>query len=912
MEINNEGSIEIKQIIGKGNFGKVLLGIVKKTGEKIAIKIIDKVKMNKCCSSNQLKRELNAMTQMDNLNVIKIYKIDDKENEYKIYMEYCEKGELYDHIVKNKYLEEEEASYYYYQLINGLEYIHSKNIVHRDLKPENLLITKDYILKIIDFGLSNYHDIDNLLNTPCGSPSYASPEMVSGKQYNGTLVDIWCTGIILFAMLSGYLPFEANDNYSLFKKIIECKIDYPIDISKSAIDLMKKILINDPSKRITIQGIKKHPFYLEGQKIFESVHKKKIKKNSNSNETEKNVVQKRESDLKNLYDRRSEKKKGTKKKKYYVKKKIVEQVKENIENTDNKDYKKTPKKNIIEDENKKLKKSVGNNNNIKNSNIKNIYEESKNKTFKKKAIFKRKNILNLLNTYNKNDDNNTNMCHTENNNDIIKYVRPLISPLSTTRKRLFEEQFDYNSKNNNSLKYYERRIDKLNSENKNYSPQQNIFGPYKRPTLYERNFSVKRVNPNTSRRNYYSLHKTMNLNDLNLYNSLALTERKIVYNNKFNDIIKVGNKNNTINNDSYIYRRKAANSSSLKEDKYIYEKKHHISKPKPFEKIYDIPTINNSSNLNNFFTINSAQTTRSNNLTNLKDLNDILLLPDIHRRINENRQRNLYINIKNFDSIKNVNNNYKTNIFIEENDMAHFDNNRKTLDVNGNNYIKKQILNLDKLRPYNIRENQAKTISKDEKRVNSRLLNQPDQIFIKKKISKGNMTTRNHTINEANSYLNPNLNTIKNKKIDISHLIHSKNNTVIFNNQINQLNIYNNDNFHSINFHDNIKKNKIKKLKIKTPYKFKNDFNTLLINNNSSEIENSEFQSLNTDRKIIKKKIFKPKNKITTKNLSIMNNKLKIKKENLEIMDKYKGYKNNKYVSTTNKDKDKYAPFFTK
>ena len=278
MEINNEGSIEIKQIIGKGNFGKVLLGIVKKTGEKIAIKIIDKVKMNKCCSSNQLKRELNAMTQMDNLNVIKIYKIDDKENEYKIYMEYCEKGELYDHIVKNKYLEEEEASYYYYQLINGLEYIHSKNIVHRDLKPENLLITKDYILKIIDFGLSNYHDIDNLLNTPCGSPSYASPEMVSGKQYNGTLVDIWCTGIILFAMLSGYLPFEANDNYSLFKKIIECKIDYPIDISKSAIDLMKKILINDPSKRITIQGIKKHPFYLEGQKIFESVHKKKNKK----------------------------------------------------------------------------------------------------------------------------------------------------------------------------------------------------------------------------------------------------------------------------------------------------------------------------------------------------------------------------------------------------------------------------------------------------------------------------------------------------------------------------------------------------------------------------------------------------------------------------------------------------------
>ena len=211
MSNNSDSEYEIKEIIGKGNFGKVLLGLSKKTGDKVAIKIIDKLKMNKFYNSEQVKREINVIKEMDHLNIVKIYKIENTLKKYKIIMEYCEKGELYENIVEKKRLTEEEAAYYYFQLINGLEYIHSKNIIHRDLKPENLLITKDNILKIIDFGLCNYHDINNLLSTPCGSPSYASPEMVSGKKYNGVKVDIWCTGIILFAMLSGYLPFEAKD-----------------------------------------------------------------------------------------------------------------------------------------------------------------------------------------------------------------------------------------------------------------------------------------------------------------------------------------------------------------------------------------------------------------------------------------------------------------------------------------------------------------------------------------------------------------------------------------------------------------------------------------------------------------------------------------------------------------------------
>jgi 5'-AMP-activated protein kinase catalytic alpha subunit len=201
---------------------------------------------------------------------------EDEENTYLI-MEFCEKGELFNYIVDKQKLEEWEAAYFYYQLINGLECIHYNGVVHRDLKPENLLISKGKILKIIDFGLSNYFDKIHLLSTPCGSPCYASPEMVSGRKYEGFLIDIWSTGIILFAMLCGYLPFEDPDNEILFKKIYQCDVEYPDDLSDDSVDLMNKILVNDPEERITIPDIKEHPFYLKGKRKFKAQHPDLVK-----------------------------------------------------------------------------------------------------------------------------------------------------------------------------------------------------------------------------------------------------------------------------------------------------------------------------------------------------------------------------------------------------------------------------------------------------------------------------------------------------------------------------------------------------------------------------------------------------------------------------------------------------------
>lgn len=135
------------------------------------------------------------------------------------------------------------------------------NIVHRDLKPENMLIDFDKGIKLVDFGLSNTFKPNETLNTACGSPCYAAPEMISGKPYNGTKVDIWSLGVVLFALLSGYLPFEDPDTGELYKKILSADYHLPNYVSKDAADLLSKILETDPDKRITIPEIRKHKWF---------------------------------------------------------------------------------------------------------------------------------------------------------------------------------------------------------------------------------------------------------------------------------------------------------------------------------------------------------------------------------------------------------------------------------------------------------------------------------------------------------------------------------------------------------------------------------------------------------------------------------------------------------------------------
>ena len=295
----------IKETLGKGTFSTVKLGVHIKTNQKVAIKILNKQKIKAKEDLIRIKREIKILSMMDHPNIIKTYKISENSKNYYIIMEYCDGGELFNYIVEKEKLDENEASMFFYQLINALEYIHSLGIAHRDLKPENLLLLDNKIIKIIDFGLSNYFNGEKNLETPCGSPSYASPEIIKGEAYNGFCIDVWASGIIMFAMLCGYLPFddddeeeeqeedsnegnksksreknshrsdnnseesnESDDNEILFQRILEGKLDFPDYLSKDSIDLMKKILVVDPEKRIQIKDIKKHKFFLLGQKNF--------------------------------------------------------------------------------------------------------------------------------------------------------------------------------------------------------------------------------------------------------------------------------------------------------------------------------------------------------------------------------------------------------------------------------------------------------------------------------------------------------------------------------------------------------------------------------------------------------------------------------------------------------------------
>ena len=239
------GNYQIKQTLGEGTFGKVKLGIHIPTNEKVAIKVIEKDRMTDKDDIVRLKREFDMLSKFNHPNVILVTEIFESSDSYYSVMEYCEEGELFNYIVNKKRLSENESSFFYYQIIQGLEYIHSLGIVHRDLKPENLLLSKEHLLKIIDFGLSNYFTKGQkeLLSTPCGSPCYASPEMVAGKKYDGMKIDVWSTGIILYAMLCGYLPFEDKNNDVLFDKILECNVEFPEFISDEPKDLINKILV---------------------------------------------------------------------------------------------------------------------------------------------------------------------------------------------------------------------------------------------------------------------------------------------------------------------------------------------------------------------------------------------------------------------------------------------------------------------------------------------------------------------------------------------------------------------------------------------------------------------------------------------------------------------------------------------
>lgn len=257
----NLGTFILGQKLGSGTFGIVRLATHIITGEKVAVKILDKHKILREADKRRLEREIKILKILRHNNIVHLYNVIQTTSTIYLVMEYVDGNELFEYIVHKRRLSELEACKFYQQLVSGIEYLGKLRITHRDLKPENLLLDKKKNIKIVDFGLSNLYRNNELLSTACGSPCYAAPEMLSGKRYNGLQVDIWSSGIVLYAMICGILPFEDPDNNILYKKIKQGDFKIPEFVSDKAKDILHRILNIDPAKRYTIEQIKSHPWF---------------------------------------------------------------------------------------------------------------------------------------------------------------------------------------------------------------------------------------------------------------------------------------------------------------------------------------------------------------------------------------------------------------------------------------------------------------------------------------------------------------------------------------------------------------------------------------------------------------------------------------------------------------------------
>ncbi|RNA33212.1 5 -AMP-activated kinase catalytic subunit alpha-2 [Brachionus plicatilis] len=255
------GHYILLETLGSGSFGKVKKARHQLTGHTVAIKIMNRDKIKTLDVVGKIRREIQNLKLFRHPHIIKLYQVINTPSDIFMVMEYVSGGELFDHIVKNGKLNENDGRKFFQQIISGVAYCHRHMIVHRDLKPENLLLDNHMNVKIADFGLSNMMKDGEFLRTSCGSPNYAAPEVVSGELYAGSEVDIWSCGIILYALLTGTLPFDDESVQILFKKIRSGVYSTPDYLSRSVADLISRMLTVDPLKRATVKEIKEHEWF---------------------------------------------------------------------------------------------------------------------------------------------------------------------------------------------------------------------------------------------------------------------------------------------------------------------------------------------------------------------------------------------------------------------------------------------------------------------------------------------------------------------------------------------------------------------------------------------------------------------------------------------------------------------------
>ncbi|KAG9473006.1 serine/threonine-protein kinase SIK1 [Eleutherodactylus coqui] len=254
------GFYDIEGTLGKGNFAVVKLARHRVTNTQVAIKIIDKTRLDRA-NLEKIYREVQIMKRVRHPHIIRLYQVMETKDMIYIVTEYAKNGELFDYLTVRGRLSEEEARTKFLQILSAVEYCHSQNIVHRDLKTENLLLSENMDIKLADFGFGNFYMEGRPLNTWCGSPPYAAPEVFQGKEYDGPLLDVWSLGVVLYVLLCGSFPFDGPNLPILRQRVLDGRFRIPYYMSQDCEALLRRMLVVDPGKRLSIAQIRQQRWF---------------------------------------------------------------------------------------------------------------------------------------------------------------------------------------------------------------------------------------------------------------------------------------------------------------------------------------------------------------------------------------------------------------------------------------------------------------------------------------------------------------------------------------------------------------------------------------------------------------------------------------------------------------------------
>ncbi|XP_056115034.1 serine/threonine-protein kinase BRSK2 isoform X6 [Rhinichthys klamathensis goyatoka] len=261
---NYVGPYRLEKTLGKGQTGLVKLGIHCVTCQKVAIKIVNREKLSESVLM-KVEREIAILKLIEHPHVLKLHDVYENKKYLYLVLEHVSGGELFDYLVKKGRLTPKEARKFFRQIISALDFCHSHSICHRDLKPENLLLDEKNNIRIADFGMASLQVGDSLLETSCGSPHYACPEVIRGEKYDGRKADVWSCGVILFALLVGALPFDDDNLRNLLEKVKLGVFHMPHFIPPDCQNLLRGMIEVDATKRFTLEQIQKHTWYIGGK-----------------------------------------------------------------------------------------------------------------------------------------------------------------------------------------------------------------------------------------------------------------------------------------------------------------------------------------------------------------------------------------------------------------------------------------------------------------------------------------------------------------------------------------------------------------------------------------------------------------------------------------------------------------------